>query len=221
MEVNSSVPAKTVSEFIGYAKANPTKLNMASNGNGTTSHLAGELFKTMAGVDMAHVPYRGAAPALTDLIGGQVQVMFDNVTSSIEHIRAGRLRPLAVTTGTRWERLPDPPTVGEFLPGYEATTWSGIAAPRNTPPEIINKLNNEINAGLADPKLKARLADLGANALTGSSGGFGKFVADETHTGRDGEIMEHPGYDRSGSVRLHVGKLHEQRLAFLHHVDGG
>ena len=180
MEVNPSVPATTVPEFIAYAKANPGRLNMASNGNGTTSHLAGELFKMMAGVSMIHVPYRGAAPALIDLIGGQVQVMFDNLTSSIEHIRAGKVRALAVTTATPSPVLPHLPTVAEFIPGCEASTWFGIGAPRNTPAEIINKLNDEINAGLADPKIKARLADLGGTVFAGSPADFAKLVADET-----------------------------------------
>jgi tripartite-type tricarboxylate transporter receptor subunit TctC len=180
MEVNPSVPAKTVREFVAYAKANSGKLNMASNGNGTTSHLAGELFKMMTGVNMLHVPYRGAAPALTDLIGGQVQVMFDIMASSIEHIRAGKLRALAVTTATRSEGLPDIPTVGDFLPGYEANLWSGFGAPKNTPAEIVEKLNKEINAGLADPKMKARLADLGATVLALSPVDFGKLIAEDT-----------------------------------------
>ena len=153
MEVNPSVPARTVPEFIAYAKANPGKINMAGV-NGTTLQLAGELFKMMAGVDMLHVPYKGAGPALTDLLGGQVQVLFDNLSSSIEHIRAGKLRALAVTTVTRSKALPEIPTVGEFVPGYEASAWQGIGAPKNTPPEIINKLNIEINAALADPKLR-------------------------------------------------------------------
>jgi tripartite-type tricarboxylate transporter receptor subunit TctC len=180
MEVNPSVPAKTVPEFVAYAKANSGKLNMASNGNGTTSHLAGELFKMMTGVNMLHVPYRGAAPALTDLIGGQVQVMFDIMASSIEHIRAGKLRALAVTTATRSEALPDVPTVGDFLLGYEANLWSGFGAPKNTPAEIVVKLNKEINAGLADPRMKARLADLGATVLALSPADFGKLIADDT-----------------------------------------
>ena len=167
MVVNPSVPAKTVPEFIAYAKANPGKINMASAGNGTAAHVAGELFKMMTGVNMVHVPYRGAAPALTDLLGGQVQVMFDTMPASIEYIRAGKLRALAVTTATRSEALPDVPTVGEFVPGYEASAWYGIGAPRNTPAEIIDKLNKEINAGLADPKMKARLADLGGTVLAG------------------------------------------------------
>ena len=165
MVVNPSVPAKTVPEFIAYAKANPGKLNMASAGNGTAPHVAGELFKMMAGVDMVHVPYRGAAPALTDLLGGQVQVYFATMPASIEHIRAGKLRALAVTTATRSEALPDIPTVADFVPGYEASTWFGVGAPKNTPAEIVDKLNKEINAALADPKIKARLADLGGTVL--------------------------------------------------------
>jgi tripartite-type tricarboxylate transporter receptor subunit TctC len=177
---NLSVPAKTVPGFIAYAKANPSKLNMASGGIGTPSHMAGELFKIMTGVDMVHVPYRGVAPALTDLISGQVQVMFGASTSSIGHIKAGRLRALAVTTETRSEELPDIPTVGEFLPGYEASNWYGIGAPRNTPVEVIDKLNKEINAGLADPKIKTRLADLGGEVLALSPADFGKLIADET-----------------------------------------
>ena len=180
MVVNPSVPAKTVPEFIAYAKANPGKLNMASAGIGTAPHVAGELFKMMAGVDMVHVPYRGDGPALTDLIGGQVQVMFAAMPSSIEYIRAGKLRALAVTTATRSEALPDIPTVGDFVPGYEASGWYGIGAPKNTPAEIIDKLNKEINAGLADPKIKARLADLGGTVLPGSPADFGKLIADET-----------------------------------------
>ena len=165
MVVNPSVPAKTVPEFIAYAKANPGKINMASAGIGSRAHVAGELFKMMAGVDMVHVPYRGGAPALTDLLGGQVQVMFDPMPASIEHIRAGKLRALAVTTATRSEALPDIPTVGDFVPGYEASSGHGVGAPKNTPAEIVDKLNKEINAGLADPKIKARLADLGGTAL--------------------------------------------------------
>ena len=178
--VHPSVPAKTIPEFIAYAKANPGKINMASSGNGVPSHVAGELFKMMAGVDMVHVPYRGSAPALTDLMSGQVQVMFDPLPSSIEHIRAGRLRPLAVTTTTRSDVIPDVPTVGDFLPGYEASTWFGVGVPRNTPAEIVNKLNNEINAALANPKIKARLTDLGGTVLAGSPAGFGKLIAAET-----------------------------------------
>ena len=180
MEVNPLVSAKTVPEFIAYAKVNPGKINMAAGGAGSATHIFGELFKMMAGVDLAPVQYRGSGPAVTDLIGGQVQVMFDALSSSIEHIRAGRLRPLAVTTATRLEVLPNIPTVGEFVPGYEAVVWQGIGAPRNTPPEIVDKLNKEINTALADPKIKARFADLGSEALPGSPADFGKLIADET-----------------------------------------
>jgi tripartite-type tricarboxylate transporter receptor subunit TctC len=180
MVVNPSFPAKTVPEFITYAKANPGKINFASGGTGYAAHVAGELFKVMTGVNMVHVPYRGQAPAMTDLFGGQVQVMFDPVVSSIAHIRAGKLRPLAVTTTTRSEALPDIPTVGDFVPGYEASVWFGIGAPRNTPSDIIEKLNKEINAALADPKLRARLAELDGTVLPGSPDDFGKFIADET-----------------------------------------
>jgi tripartite-type tricarboxylate transporter receptor subunit TctC len=180
MEVNPSLPPKSVPEFIAYAKANPGKVNYASGGNGTAQHLAGELFKIMTGVDMVHVPYRGDAPALTDLIGGQVQVMFGNMPSSIEHIRAGKLRPLAVTTAARSEALPDLPPVGDFVPGYEASTWQGLGAPGNTPAEIVDKLNKEINAALSDPKIKAKLADLGGSVLSGSPADFGRLIADET-----------------------------------------
>jgi tripartite-type tricarboxylate transporter receptor subunit TctC len=179
MMVNPSVPAKTVPEFIAYAKANPGKINMASPGIGTTPHLAGELFNIMAGLNLVHVPYRGGAPALTDLISGQVQVMFLGPAASIEYIRSGRLRALAVTAETRWEALPDVPTVSEFVPGYEATNWFGVGAPKATPAEVIDKLNKEINAALADPKMKARLADLGGTVLPGSPADFGKLIADE------------------------------------------
>jgi len=180
MEVNPSVPAKTVPEFIAYAKANPGKLNMASFGNGNISHVCGELFKMMTGVNMLHVPYRGAGPALADLLGGQVQVCFGGVISAIEYIRAGRLRALAVTTASRLEALQDIPSLSEFLPGYEATDWKGIGMPRNTPPEIIDKLNKEINAGLAGPKLKARFAELGSPVLPGSPTDFGKLIIQDT-----------------------------------------
>jgi len=180
MEVHPAVPAKTVPEFIAYAKANPGRINMGSGGNGTTLHVSGELFKLMAGLDMVHVPYRGAGPMLIDLIGGQVQVAFDPMPSSIEYIRAGKLRPLAVTTAERSQALPDLPTVGDFVAGYEASSWYGIGAPRGTPAEIIERLNREINAGLADPKLKARLADLGAMPLTTTAAAFGQFIVDET-----------------------------------------
>jgi tripartite-type tricarboxylate transporter receptor subunit TctC len=180
MLVNPSVPAKTVPEFIAYAKAHPGKINMASPGIGTAPHLAGELFKTMAALNLVHVPYRGGAPALTDLISGQVQVMFLSPAASIEYIRSGRLRALAVTSATRWEGLPDLPTVVDFLPGYDASAWFGVGAPKNTSSEIIDKLNTEINAALSDPKLKARLADLGGMVLPGSPADFAKFIADET-----------------------------------------
>jgi tripartite-type tricarboxylate transporter receptor subunit TctC len=180
MEVNPLVPATTVPEFIAYAKANPGKINMASAGTGTATHVSGELFKIMAGVDMAHVPYRGAAPALTDLIGGRVQVMFDNLASSIEHIRSGRMRALAVTTASRAEALPAIPTVSDFVPGYESTGWNGIGAPKNTPKEIIEKLNKEINAALAAPLITAHIADLGSSVLALSPADLGKLIADET-----------------------------------------
>jgi tripartite-type tricarboxylate transporter receptor subunit TctC len=180
MVVNPSLPAKTVPEFITYAKANPGKINMASGGAGGPDHISGELFKMMAGVNMVHVAYRGQSPALTDLLAGQVQVTFSTPTSSIEYIRAGALRALAVTTTARSEALPEVPTVGEFLPGFEASQWYGVGAPRNTPAEIIDKLNKEINAGLANPKLKARLADLGGTVLPGSPADFGTLIVEET-----------------------------------------
>jgi tripartite-type tricarboxylate transporter receptor subunit TctC len=179
MEVIPSVPVKTVPEFIAYAKANAGKINMASGGNGTSQHVAGELFKMMTGVDMVHVPYRGSGPALTDMLAGQVQVMFDPIATSIEHIRAGRLRAIAVTTVARSESLPDLPTISDFVPGYEASSWHGIGVPKNTPIEIINKLNQEIIAALADPRMKTRLADLGGTLLSGSPAEFGKFIVDE------------------------------------------
>src|SRR5262245_16734049 len=180
MASRRSVSAKTVPEFIAYAKANPGKINMASAGNGTGVHMAGELFKMMAGVEMVHVPYRGGGPALTDLIAGQVEVMFPGTVASIEHIRAGRLRALAVTTATRSDALPDIPTMAQFVPGYEATAWFGVGAPKNTPSQIIDKLNETISVGLADPKIKARLADLGGTPLVGSPADFGKLIAEET-----------------------------------------
>ena len=180
MEVNPSVPVKTVPEFIAYTKANPGKVNMASSGNGTSIHVSGELFKMMAHVDMVHVPYRGSAPALTDLMGGQVQVLFDNMPSSIEYLKAGKLRPLAVTTAARSDALPGVPTVAETVPGYEASAWFGLGAPKGTPKEILDKLNTTMNAGLADPKLKARLADLGGSVLTGTPAEFGALIAAET-----------------------------------------
>ena len=180
MVVHPSVPATTVPEFIAYAKANPGKINMASGGVGGPSHVSGELFNMMAGANMIHVPYRGVAPALTDLLGGQVQVTFASMPSSIAYIRAGKLRLLAVTTATRSELLPDVPAVGEFVPGYEASGWYGIGAPKNTPSGIVDKLNNEINMALADPKMKSRLADLGGTVLAGSPADFGKLIAEET-----------------------------------------
>jgi tripartite-type tricarboxylate transporter receptor subunit TctC len=178
--VNPGFPPKTVPELIAYAKANPGKINMASAGNGSPPHVAGELFKMMAGVDIVHVPYRGGGPALVDLLGGQVQIFFGVLASSIEYIKAGKLRALAVTTATRIEALPDLPTVSQFLPGYEASDWYGICAPRGTSPEIVARLNAEINAGLADPRLKARLDELGGTSLAGTPTDFGKLIADET-----------------------------------------
>ncbi len=180
MVIHPSVPAKTVPEFIAYAKTNPGKINMASVGNGTSSHVSGELFKMMSGIDMLHVPYRGAPPAMIDLLGGQVQVSFATTAVAIEHIKAGKLRALAVTSAMRWEGLSDIPTVGDFLPGYEATVWYGVGAPKGTPADIVDKLNREINAGLADAKIKARLADLGGTVMAGSPTDFRKFIADET-----------------------------------------
>jgi tripartite-type tricarboxylate transporter receptor subunit TctC len=180
MVVNPSFPAKTVPEFVAYAKANPGKVNFASGGNGTPPHVVGELFKMMTGVNLVHVPYRGGAPAMTDLLAGQVQVMFNSPSISIEHIRAGKLRALAVTTATRSEALPDVPTVGDFVSGFEASVWIGVGAPKNTPAEIIDMLNKEISAALADPKMKARLADLGSTPLPGLPADFGKLIADET-----------------------------------------
>jgi tripartite-type tricarboxylate transporter receptor subunit TctC len=180
MEVNPSVPAKTVAEFIAYAKANPGKINMASSGSGTSIHMSGELFKMMTGVDMLHVPYRGSAPMLTDLLGGQVQVTFDNMPSSIEHIRAGKLRALAVTTTARSDALPDTPVLADTVPGYEASAWFGAGAPKGTPAEVIEKLNKQINIALADTKVKARLADMGGMIMSGSPTDFGKTIAEET-----------------------------------------
>jgi len=180
MAVHPSFPAKTILEFIAYSKSNPGKVNMGSGTTGATMHMSGELFKIMAGIDMVPVPYRGAGPALTDLLAGQVQVSFPTMPSCIEHIRTGKLRALAVTTAKRSEALPGIPTVGEFLPGYEASNWYGVGIPKNTPAEIIDKLNKEINAGLADPKMKARLADFGGTPLVGSPADFGKLIADET-----------------------------------------
>ncbi|HET7191315.1 MAG TPA: tripartite tricarboxylate transporter substrate binding protein [Pseudolabrys sp.] len=180
MEVNPSVPAKTVAEFIAYVKANPDKVNVASSGNGTSIHLSGELFKMMTGTKMTHVPYKGSAPMLTDLLGGQVQVTFDNLPSSIGHIRAGKLRALAVTTAKRSEELPDVPTVGETVPGYEASAFFGLGVPHGTPKEIVELLNKEVNAALKDPAMVAKLRDLGGTPIPGSVADFGKVVADET-----------------------------------------
>jgi tripartite-type tricarboxylate transporter receptor subunit TctC len=180
MVVHPSVPAKTVPEFIAYANANPGKINMATNGNGSASHMSGELFKMMTGINMVHVPYRGTAPAITDLLGGQVQGSFVSMPGSIEYIRAGKLRPLAVTTAIRSVVLPDVPTVGEFVPGYEASVWYGVGAPKNTPAEIVRKLNEEINAGLADANMKARLRVLGGKVLPGSPADLGELITEET-----------------------------------------
>ncbi len=180
MEVNPEVPAKTVQEFIDYAKKNPGKLNMASSGNGSSIHLSGELFKAMTGVDMVHVPYKGSAPAITDLAGGQVQVMFDNLPSSMGFIKAGRLRPLGVTTLERVPALPDVPPVAETVPGFEASSWFGVAAPKGTPNEIVEKLNKEVNAAIADPTIKKRIEDLGGIPFPVSAADFGKFVRAET-----------------------------------------
>jgi tripartite-type tricarboxylate transporter receptor subunit TctC len=180
MELNPSVPARTIPEFIAYAKANPGKINMGSAGNGTPGHMAGELFKMSAGLDLVHVPYRGAAPALTDLLAGQLQLVFDNLPTSLEYIRAGKVRALAVTTATRSEAVPDLPTVSEFVPGYEVSSWFGIGAPKATPAEIVDKLNAEINAGLADPKMKARIADMSSAPLPLTPAALGKLIAEET-----------------------------------------
>jgi tripartite-type tricarboxylate transporter receptor subunit TctC len=180
VEVHPSMPVKTLPEFIAYAKANPGKVNYASAGNGTPQHVSAELFKMMAGINMVHVPYRGSAPALIDMLAGQVQVMIDPLPASIEHVRSGTLRPLAVTTAARYPALPDVPTVTEFVPGYLADSWYGAGVPRNTPAEIVDKLNREINAGLADPKITARITELGASVLAGSPADFGKMIAVET-----------------------------------------
>jgi tripartite-type tricarboxylate transporter receptor subunit TctC len=191
MEVNPNVPAKTVAEFIAYAKANPSKVNLASSGNGTSVHLSGELFMAMTGVKLTHVPYRGSAPALTDMIAGQVQVLFDNLPSSIEHVRAGKLRALAVTTEKRSDALPDVPTVAETVPGYEASAWFGMGAPKGTPPEVIAVLNKTINEALADPNIKARLAEMGGMPMGGTPADFGKIIVDETEKWR--KVVEFAG----------------------------
>jgi tripartite-type tricarboxylate transporter receptor subunit TctC len=180
MEVHPSVPAKTVPAFIAYAKANPGKINYASGGIGSAVNVAGELFKMMAGVNMVHVPYRGGAPALADLLGGQVQVMFDTIPSSLEHIRAGKLRPLAVTTTQRLDALPDVPTVADFLPGFEASAWQGLCAPKGTPADIIDRLHKEVNAAVADPEMKRQLEDLSLRVMSGSAADFGKLIAGDT-----------------------------------------
>jgi len=180
IEVNPSVPAKTIPELIAYAKANPGKVNMASPGTGTPNHMSGELFAMMAGIKMTHVPYRGTGPALTDLLGGQVQVMFSSIPASVEYVKTGKLVALAVTTKARSAALPNVPPASDFVPGYEASTWHGAVAPKGTPAEIVAKLNQEINAGLADPKIKARFADLGGTPFIGSAADFGKLIADDT-----------------------------------------
>jgi len=189
--VNPQVPVNTIPELIAYAKANPGKLNMASSGNGSTIHMSGELFKMMTGIDMVHVPYRGGAPALTDLISGQVQVMFDNIPTCAEHVKSGKLRGLAITSTTRSEVLPDLPPVADFLPGYEASAWYGFGAPKGTPPEIIARLNKETNAVLADATAKKRFAELGAFLLPGSAADFGKLLADETE--KWGKVVKFSG----------------------------
>jgi len=191
MAVNPSLPAKTTSEFIAYARANPGKVNMASGGTGTAGHMSGELFKMMAGVNMVHVPLSGEALALTDMLGGHAQAMFGTMPASIEHVRAGKLRPLAVTSARRSELLPDLPTVGDFVPGYETSAWQGVGAPKATPVDIIDKLNREINAALADPKIKSRVADMGGTVLAGSPADFGKFIADETE--KWGKVVKFSG----------------------------
>jgi tripartite-type tricarboxylate transporter receptor subunit TctC len=194
MVVHPSFPAKTVPEFIAFAKANPRKVNMASAGVGTPSHMSGELFKTMAGIDMAHVPYRGAAPALVDLLGGQVQVFFSSLISSTAYVRTGDLRALGVTTTTRSQTLPDVRAIGDFLPGYEASGITGFGAPKSTPADIIETLNKDVNAGLADPKIKTRLAELGGTALAGSPADFAKLIADETE--KWGKVVKSVGIKR-------------------------
>ena len=191
VDVNPSLPIKSIPELIAYAKTNPGKLNMASSGNGSTIHMSGELFKMMTGINMVHVPYRGGAPALTDLIAGQVQVMFDNLPTSAEHVKSGRLRGLAVTGTARSHVLPDLPTVADFLPGYEASAWYGLGAPRNTPAAVIDRLNDAVNAILADPTSQGRFAELGASLLPGSPADFGKLLADETE--KWGKVVKFAG----------------------------
>jgi tripartite-type tricarboxylate transporter receptor subunit TctC len=191
VEIHPSVPAKTLPEFIAYAKANPGKINMGSAGNGSSSHMAGELFKMMAGVDLVHVPYRGQGPAMTDLLGGQLQVIFATTPGTTEYVRIGKLHALAVTTAQRAEALPDVPTVADFVPGYESSQWYGVGAPKGTPAEIVDKLNREINAALVDPKMKTRLADLGGTVLPGSPAGFGKLIAEEVE--KWGKVVKFAG----------------------------
>ena len=191
MEVNPSIPAKTVPEFIAYARANPGKINFASGGIGTSIHLSGELFKMMTGIDMQHVPYRGNGPALTDLLGGQVQIMFDNMASSVEHVRSGKLRGLAVTTAARSEALPELPTVGDFVGGYEASGLYGVGVPKDTPAEVVDKLNREINAAVNDPKMRSRLADLGGTVLSGTPADFGRLLAGEVE--KWGKVVKFSG----------------------------
>ena len=191
VDVNPSLPVKSIPELIAYAKTNPGKLNMASSGNGSTIHMSGELFKMMTGINMVHVPYRGGAPALTDLIAGQVHVMFDNIPTSAEHVRSGRLRGLAVTGAARSHVLPELPTVADFLPGYEASAWYGLGAPRNTPTAVIDRLNDAVNAILADPTSQGRFAELGASLLPGSPADFGKLLADETE--KWGKVVKFAG----------------------------
>jgi tripartite-type tricarboxylate transporter receptor subunit TctC len=191
MEVHPSVPAKTVPEFIAYAKANPGKLSMASSGAGSTIHLSGELFKMLTGIQITHVPYRGSAPALTDMISGQVHVMFDNIPTSLPHTRAGKLRPLAVTSTARSELMPEVPVLADYLPGYEASAWYGLGVPRGTPAEAINKLNATVNAILADPAVKKRFAEVGATLISTSPADFGKYVADETE--KWGKVVKFSG----------------------------
>jgi len=191
VEIHPSVPARTIPEFIAYAKANPGRINMGSAGNGSSSHMAGELFKMMAGVNLVHVPYRGQGPALTDLLGGQVQVIFATTPGTTEYVRIGRLHALAVTTAARADALPEVPTVADFLPGYEASQWYGIGAPKSTPAEIIDRLNHEINAALADPKMKMRLADVGGTVLPGTPDAFGKLIAAEVE--KWGKVVKFSG----------------------------
>jgi tripartite-type tricarboxylate transporter receptor subunit TctC len=191
VEIHPSVPAKTLPEFIAYAKANPGKINMGSAGNGSSSHMAGELFKMLAGVNLVHVPYRGQGPAMTDLLGGQLQVIFATTPGTTEYVRIGKLRALAVTTRARAEALPDVPTVADFVPGYEASQWYGFGAPKNTPPEIIERLNKAVNAALVDPKMKARLADFGGTVMPGSPADFGKLIAEETE--KWGKVVKFAG----------------------------